>query len=125
MKTIAASSSPILTGTLTTLGLVLVGSLITSLLLHFSSLSEFSLSYFTYTVNGISLLIGGLIAGKQGGHKGWYFGGLTGMVYFVLLVLIGFLAFDMTPHLSALLYLAIAFLVGAVGGIFGVNLANK
>ncbi|RXT15492.1 TIGR04086 family membrane protein [Ammoniphilus sp. CFH 90114] len=121
----AASSSPILTGTLTTLGLVLVGSLITSLLLHFSSLSEFSLSYFTYTVNGISLLIGGLIAGKQGGHKGWYFGGLTGMVYFVLLVLIGFLAFDMTPHLSALLYLAIAFLVGAVGGIFGVNLANK
>ncbi|MEW9667242.1 TIGR04086 family membrane protein [Ammoniphilus sp. 3BR4] len=125
MKTIATSSSPIIIGMLTTVGLVLVGSLITSLMLQFSNLSEFSLSYFTYTVNGLSLLIGGLIAGKKGGHKGWYFGGLTGLAYFVFIVLVGFLALDVTPQLSALFYLAFAFLVGAVGGIFGVNLGNK
>jgi len=125
MKSIAASSSPIVTGMLATVGLVLIGSILTSLMLHFSSMSEFSLSYFTYTVNGVSLLIGGLIAGKKGGHRGWYFGGLTGIAYFALLVLIGFLAFDVTPHLNALLYLAFAFMVGAVGGVFGVNLSNK
>lgn len=125
MKALATSSSPIITGTLTTIALVLVGSLFTSVLLQFSSISEMSLPYFTYTVNAISILAGGWIAGKKGGQKGWYFGGLTGIAYFALIVLIGFLAFDVTPQLNASLYLAIAFLVGALGGVVGVNMAGK
>ena len=124
MKTIAESSSPIITGTITTMGLVLIGSLLTSLLLHFSNLNEMNLPYFTYSINGLSLLIGGWIAGRKGGRKGWYFGGLTGIAYFILILLIGFLAFEVTPQLNALLYLAISFIVGALGGVFGVNMSS-
>jgi len=125
MKTIAASSSPIITGTITTMGLVLIGSVLTSLLLYFSNVSEMSLPYFTYCINGLSLLIGGWIAGKKGGRKGWYFGGLTGIAYFVLVMLIGFLAFDVSPGLNSLLYLAFAFILGALGGVFGVNMSSN
>lgn len=124
MKTIATSSSPIITGTAITIGLVVIGSLFTSLLLQFSSVSEMSLPYFTYAINGLSLLFGGWMAGKKGGQKGWYFGGLTGISYFVLIILIGFLAFDVTPQFNALLYLVGAFLLSALGGIFGVNMSG-
>ncbi|RKD24660.1 hypothetical protein BEP19_05720 [Ammoniphilus oxalaticus] len=121
----ASSSSPIITGALTTLGLVVIGSLLTSLLLHFSQMSELTLPYFTYSINGLSLLIGGYIAGRRGGQKGWYFGGLTGVAYFILVFLIGFLAFDVAPQLSVLLFLVIAFVVGALGGVLGVNLSQS
>lgn len=125
MKAITASSSPIITGTLITMALVLIGSLITSLLLQFSNVSEMSLPYFTYGINGLSLLIGGWMAGKKGGRKGWYFGGLTGIAYFLFVLLIGFLALDITPQLTALLYLTISFIIGALGGIFGVNMSSS
>jgi len=125
MKSFTVSSSPIITGIITTLCLVLAGSLVTSLFLQFSSISENSMPYFTYTVNGISLLVGGYLAGKKGGQKGWYFGGLTGVTYFLVIVLIGFLAFDVAPMLNSLIYLAFSFVVGAIGGIVGVNMAKK
>ncbi|MBP1930438.1 TIGR04086 family membrane protein [Ammoniphilus resinae] len=125
MKSFTVSSSPIITGIITTLCLVLAGSLITSLFLQFSSISENSMPYFTYTVNGISLLVGGFWAGKKGGQKGWYFGGLTGATYFLVIVLIGYLAFDVAPMLNSLIYLAFSFVVGATGGIVGVNMAKK
>jgi putative membrane protein (TIGR04086 family) len=125
MRTVVASSSPILTGIVATLTLMLVGSVVTSLFLQFSSFSEASMPVATYVVNGLSLFIGGLLAGRRGGQKGWYFGGLTGLSYFILLVLIGFLAFDVVPKINSLIYLAFSFLVGAFGGIFGVNTANK
>ncbi|HJV44281.1 MAG TPA: TIGR04086 family membrane protein [Bacillota bacterium] len=125
MKSVVASSSPILTGIVATLVLMLLGSVVTSLFLQFSSITEMKMPIFTYLVNGISLFIGGLLAGKKGGQKGWYFGGLTGISYFILLVLIGFLAYDITPKLNALVYFTFSFLIGAFGGIFGVNMANK
>lgn len=125
MKSMVSASSPVFTGTLTTLCFVIAGALFTSLLLQFTSISESSMPYFTYSVNGISLLIGGLLAGKKGGHKGWYYGGLTGIAYFIIIAIIGFLAFDVSPGLQALYYLVFAFFLGAFGGIFGVNLSNK
>jgi putative membrane protein (TIGR04086 family) len=108
-----------------TFSLVLIGSLITALLLAFTSLRESTLPYFTYTINVISLLVGGFITGRRCGGKGWYYGGLTGTAYFLFVLLIGFLGFNVPLQFSTLFYLLGAFMIAAVGGVIGVNSSAK
>ncbi|MBO8172610.1 MAG: TIGR04086 family membrane protein [Bacillaceae bacterium] len=116
-----SASAPVLFGLLIAFILVLLGSIITSLLFHYSSISESSMPVFAYTVNGISLVIGGMVAGKKAGQRGWYHGSLTGLFYFMIMALIGFLAFDATLKLTSLYYLIGSFLCGSIGGVIGVN----
>ncbi len=120
-----STSTSVITGLVSTFGLVLIGSLITALLLAFTSLREGTLPYFTYTINVISLLVGGFITGRRCGGKGWYYGGLTGAAYFLLVLLVGFLGFDAPMQFSSLFYLLGAFIVAAAGGVIGVNSTTK
>jgi putative membrane protein (TIGR04086 family) len=122
---VRATSTSVFTGLLYTLALVLIGALITALLLSFTNIREGSLPYFTYAINIIGLLLGGFITGRRCGAKGWYYGGLTGLSYFLLVLLIGYLGFDVPMQLLTLLYLLGAFFISAIGGIFGVNSASK
>jgi len=120
-----STSTSVITGLVSTFGLVLIGSLLTALLLAFTSLRESTLPYFTYTINVISLLIGGFITGRRCGGKGWYYGGLTGAAYFLLVLLVGFLGFDAPMQFSTLFYLFGAFILAALGGVIGVNSTSK
>lgn len=120
-----SASTSVLTGLLYTLGLVLSGALLAALLLHFTSMRESSLPYFTYAINIIGLLAGGFITGRRSGEKGWYYGGMTGLAYFLFILLIGFLGFDAPLRWETFLFLLGAFLVAGIGGIFGVNSANS
>ncbi|WP_019120114.1 TIGR04086 family membrane protein [Brevibacillus massiliensis] len=120
-----STSASIATGLLFTLGLVLTGSLLTAILLSFTDLKESSLPYFTYTINIISLLLGGIITGRRCMNRGWYYGGLTGITYFMLVLLIGFLGFDAPMRLMTLFYLLGAFLISALGGVIGVNMTAR
>lgn len=114
-----------MTGLLFTFGLVLIGSLVTAMLLSFTNLRENTLPYFTFAINCIGLLVGGWVTGSRCGSKGWYYGGLTGLAYFALVLLIGFLGFDAPLQLATLLYLIGAFVISAMGGVIGVNMARK
>ena len=114
-------SNPILSGLYHSFVWMFIGALVLSFFLWMSDLREQELSTYTYVVHGLSLLIGGFIAGKRSGEKGWYYGGLTGIVYGLLVLLIGFLALDASFNWKDSLQLLIAFLLSALGGIFGVN----
>lgn len=120
-----SASTSVFAGLLYTLGLVLVGALIVALLLSFTSIRESSLPYFTYVINTIGLLVGGYVTGRRCGGKGWYYGGLTGLFYFLLVLLIGFLGFDAPMQWGSLLYLIGAFVMASIGGIFGVNASSS
>jgi putative membrane protein (TIGR04086 family) len=122
---VRSTSTSVFTGLLYTLALVLTGALLTALLLSYTNVRESSLPYFTYAINVIGLLLGGFVTGRRCGNKGWYYGGLTGLSYFLLVLLIGFLGFDVPMQLMTLLYLLGAFFISAVGGIFGVNASGK
>jgi putative membrane protein (TIGR04086 family) len=122
---VRTTSASVFTGLLFTFGLVLIGSLLTAMLLSFTEMRESSLPYFTYAINIIALLFGGFVTGRRCGGKGWYYGGLTGIAYFLLVLLIGFLGFDMPMKWITLLYLIAAFLIAAVGGVFGVNSSSR
>ncbi|RNB84361.1 TIGR04086 family membrane protein [Brevibacillus nitrificans] len=120
-----SASTSVLTGLLYTLGLVLIGALLATFLLSFTNLRESSLPYFTYFINAIGLLIGGYVTGRRCGGKGWYYGGLTGLTYFIVVLLIGFLGFDAPMQWGTILYLAAAFVLAGLGGILGVNSINS
>jgi putative membrane protein (TIGR04086 family) len=115
------SGSPLLVGLVAVWGLVLLGSLLAALLLQYASVNEDYMPYFTFVINGIALLGGGWISGRSSGKKGWLYGGSVGCLYALIVILIGFLAFDASMQIHPLIFAAGAFSLGALGGIFGVN----
>lgn len=118
-------ATPVMSGLMYMILILLIGSVITALLLQFTAISERSLPYFTYSIHLIGTLIGGFAAGRKVEGKGWIYGGMTGLVYALLLTLIAFLAFDQGLSSKSLAMLAGAFGSSAIGGIFGVNTGKK
>ncbi|MBN6186481.1 TIGR04086 family membrane protein [Aneurinibacillus sp. BA2021] len=116
---------PMLAGFIYTFVIVFLGAIITSLLLAFTETRETSLSTTVYIVNGVALFVGGFVSGKRGGEKGWYYGGMTGVLYFLFILLLSFLGFDAKLGMGHLYSLLFAFHVAAFGGIIGVNLSKK
>ncbi|MEW9700101.1 TIGR04086 family membrane protein [Paenibacillus sp. SI8] len=114
-------TSPLFSGLLYSLIMMTIGTLVTSLFLLLTSAQETSLHTLTTIIHAASLFIGGWVSGKRAGARGWYHGGILGFVYFLLIFLIGFLAFDAGLNLQSLQLLIILFISGALGGMLGVN----
>lgn len=118
-------SHPTLSGLWYAFFWMMIGALILSLLLHVSFMEEEQLNIYTYIVHSAALLFGGLVSGKRSGEKGLYQGAVTGLLYSILLFLISFLALDNSLGLTELLLILPAILIGAIGGVFGVNMVRK
>ncbi|MCJ8011710.1 TIGR04086 family membrane protein [Paenibacillus sp. KQZ6P-2] len=118
-------ANPILSGLYYSFFWMMVGALILSLLLWSSGMQEQSLSRLIYVVHAIAALFGGMVAGKRSGRKGWYNGGLTGILYGLLIMVIGFLALDTSLRMGDLLLLGTVFASAAIGGMLGVNVRNN
>jgi len=112
---------PTLWGMLYTVLIVLAGSLVLAFLLEWTSFSETQVPLVMYVINAIALLYGGFIAGRRSPTRGWLSGAVCGLGYALLMLVIGFLAFDMPMSGKALAFLAVAVLLGALGGILGIN----
>ncbi len=104
---------------------MMIGALVLSLLLQANVLEEEELTWYTYMVHSVSLLAGGMVSGKRAGQKGLYQGTITGLFYGILLLLISFLALDNSLGFSDLALILPALILGAIGGVVGVNLNNK
>lgn len=124
-KSYSLFSNPVLLGLGVIVGSVLAGSVIITLLLRYTALSEVNLPYFTYGINGISILAGGWLAGAKSQKRGWLSGGLTGLFYVLLIFLIGFLAFDTSMRVQPLLFTVCVVSLSALGGILGINTRTR
>lgn len=118
-------TSPLLAGLWYAFFWMMMGSLVLSLFLWLSEMQEHDLSTYTYIIHIFSATVGGMVSGKRAGKKGWYHGGLTGAFYALIILLIGFLALDNSLQLGTILWIALAFVIGAIGGMFGVNLRQN
>ncbi|MEI7025274.1 TIGR04086 family membrane protein [Paenibacillus sp. y28] len=99
-----------------------VSAVITSLMLAYAKMQEETLGDVVFVIHGLSSAIGGFVAARRHGKRGWYQGALLGMMYTVLIILIGFLGFDGSLSSRTLVLLAVCTCSGALGGMFGVNL---
>lgn len=98
------------------------GALLLSLILKFSSMQEAALPMYAMTVHGCASFAGGLASGKRSGRKGWYFGGGLGILYALIIILIGFLSVNAGFSSHTWNLLAVVIPAGAIGGMIGVNL---
>lgn len=115
------TAAPILSGLLYAFLVMSIAAVATSLILLLTNQKESSLPTYAYIIHCISLLLGGWISGKRAEMRGWYYGGLLGLIYALLVILIGFLGFDKGFDLQTLFFGSFAFGIGAIGGILGVN----
>ncbi|WP_068784617.1 TIGR04086 family membrane protein [Paenibacillus phocaensis] len=104
---------------------MMIGALILSLLLQGDMLEEYEMTLYTYLVHAAAVLFGGIVSGKRAKEKGWYQGALTGALYVLLLLLISFLAMDTSLGLREWGLILPGLVIGAIGGMIGVNLVRK
>jgi putative membrane protein (TIGR04086 family) len=115
-------SSPFLAGLVYTAMWLIVGVLAASLLLLLTDMQESDLTMYSFIIHGVAIFLGGMVSGKRAGNKGWYHGGLLGLLYGLIVAIIGFLAFDAGIKAQTPVLVTFCFLLGSLGGILGVNL---
>jgi putative membrane protein (TIGR04086 family) len=114
-------SSPLLSGLVYALSMMIIGTIVISFILYFTSTQESSLPSLTVIMHAVSLFIGGWVSGKRAQNRGWYHGGILSLFYSAILFTVGFLAYDAGLNLHSLKLLALLVASGALGGILGVN----
>jgi putative membrane protein (TIGR04086 family) len=118
-------SNPILAGLCYAFSWMMLGAFILSLFLWLSGMQEHDLNVYIYIIHAFSSAVGGMVSGKRSGRKGWVHGGLTGIFYGLIILLIGFLALDNSFVISDISWIGASFVIGAIGGVFGINLKNN
>ncbi|MDQ0269868.1 TIGR04086 family membrane protein [Cytobacillus purgationiresistens] len=112
-------------GIITIFAFAIVSSFIFALILRFTSLQEASLQYVITGISFIAIFTGGFISGGKGKQKGWMLGGLTGLLYVVVIFLFQYLGFDKLFSIDQLVYFVCYILIAMMGGILGVNMNSK
>ena len=113
--------SPVFAGLIYAMLVAGTSTIILSLLLAATGLKEQSMPTYVYLIHGLAVFVGGFIAARRSGEKGLYRGGLLGIIYCLIVVLISYLGFDVRMSLQTLIFVCICFLTGALGGILGIN----
>ncbi len=102
-----------------------ISSLIFSLILRFTSVQEASLQYIVTAMSFIGLFGGGFLSGGKGKQKGWLIGGLTGLIYTLIVFLFQYLGYDRLFDVQQLIYYICYTLIAMMGGILGVNISTN
>ncbi|MFD0714002.1 TIGR04086 family membrane protein [Paenibacillus sp. GCM10027626] len=114
-------NSPMLSGIIYAAIWLALGAITLSILLKWGSLREEQLLSSSLIVHGLAALAGGFVSGRRSGKKGWYYGGLLGLIYGLLVLLVGFLASNASFTSHTLTMIGAALTCGALGGMIGVN----
>lgn len=118
------AGTAVLYGLIAIFMMLITSSLFFSLLLRFTSVQESSLQYIITGVSFITLFAGGFISGGKGKQKGWFLGGITGLIYSVVIFLFAFLGTDQLFSMEQTIYHVCYTLICMMGGILGVNLSK-
>lgn len=105
--------------------LMFITSLILSLLLKFTGLTESSLTWVIMTISFASIFLGGIISGGKHKEKGWLIGGSTGILFTLLVFLVQYLGYQTSFSLEQALYHVGYIITALCGGIIGVNMSGK
>lgn len=113
---------PILYGLAWSLFWAVVGTILVGLWAHYGTLAPHAVVVSVYVVHSCAIFLGGAVASRHAGVRGWFYGGLVGLLYSLVMVAIGFVVYN-TFILDApgVLRICILTLVGAFSGMIGVN----
>lgn len=110
-------------GVIATFALTVMVSAALAVAIYLTDITETHVSGILYYVGLLSVAVGGGVAARRASSRGWLHGGLAGLAYVVLSLVIGSLLFPGSAVLvDAGRKLVTAFVAGAVGGVVGVNI---
>ncbi|MCM3765416.1 TIGR04086 family membrane protein [Neobacillus niacini] len=115
----------ILFGLIFIFGFAVICSLIFSFILRFTSTQESTLQYIVTALSFVGLFGGGFLSGGKKKEKGWLIGGLTGLIYSLIVFLFQYLGYDRLFDAEQVIYHTCYTLIAMMGGILGVNIANS
>jgi putative membrane protein (TIGR04086 family) len=103
-----------------------ISSLLITLLLHFTSISEAFLPSFATLIFFLSILLGSTISARNAGNRGLIHGLLVGLSYLLFSLILG-LVFSNDPFSWLLFVKKITYTLigGSLGGIIGIGLTNN
>lgn len=104
--------------------ITLVLILIFSLLLTFTSIRENKTALLNTIVMITSISLGSIYVSGKVKEQGWINGGLVGIIYYFILILIGFIFLKpMIIDIFSISKFIIATITGIIGGIIGINIS--
>ncbi|HZK00097.1 MAG TPA: TIGR04086 family membrane protein [Tissierellaceae bacterium] len=97
--------------------------LLVAFVLRFTDIKESSLTLLNNLVLTVSIVIASAIIGRKIKEKGWLNGAIIGFLYFFLIVILNLL-FNRPLNFGLFLLtkLLLATILGAIGGMIGINL---
>ena len=100
--------------------------LICAVIMTYSPIPDGATRAVTLAVSGISILIASFRTARRSKRQGWLSGATCGLLYAALLYLFGSLILlDFSITTSTLIVVLLGFLVGAFGGIVGINTRSR
>lgn len=115
----------LLKGYLISIVLSIILFAIASFVMLFTTVPQSAIRYICIAVSLISILIGGWTAGKSLKNRGWLWGAIIGVFYFLVLFICSCIAASsFTFSAMTVSMILFGFVAGALGGIIGVNLQS-
>ncbi|MDG4655397.1 TIGR04086 family membrane protein [Ectobacillus antri] len=118
-------STAVLFGLSTVLVLAAIASFGIALLAKLTNISDSSLVVIIFILAIISMLASGFVSGMKAKMKGWLAGGATGIFFSLFVFLINYLGYSQGLSKESMVYHLGLIAASTIGGIFGVNTANK
>jgi len=112
----------LIAGIIACAALAMIAAAILGLIMYRTLLPEAMLPSIMGAVNLVALICGGYFAGRKAENAGWLNGGLAGLLYTALLLVLGMFFFPgPTAAWTAVRRLLVGFVLGGLGGTVGVN----
>ena len=100
--------------------------LIASILLTYTPLKETTIPLLNTIIMIISITFGAVYIAIKIKEKGWLNGGILGILYFFVLILLNYLFIKpFTFDIISISKFFISLITGIIGGILGINIKNK
>lgn len=113
----------ILKGSAFSIIITLIGLLIYSIILSYTSVAESTMPTIIIIITGISILIGSTISTSNIKKNGIVNGMLVGLIYITLIYLLSsIITGNFLLNINSIIMIIVSGLTGAVGGIIGVNM---
>lgn len=97
--------------------------MIFALVLCYTDIDEAWISRVAKIITVFSVALAGALCAKSGKSGGWFIGGVSGILYMVLLYAIGYMVFGrLELDMDAVLKLIYGAIAGVIGGIIGINM---
>ncbi|EIT85315.1 hypothetical protein A374_11245 [Fictibacillus macauensis ZFHKF-1] len=108
-------------GVIAIIATILIASLLLSLLLRFTSMTEESVKWVIIGCSFLALFIGGFLSGRKGKERGLILGTGTALLFSLLVFFVKYLGYHTTFSAEQYMYHGIFLVLCIIGALFGVN----